>query len=124
MHSRAGISPPLDSVCSLFIDPIESQIVASKRAGADMIELHTGAFAHAATDIRVRNELDQLIAATRCAQDLSIVVNAGHGLTYQNVKPIARIKGIHELNIGHSIVARAVFVGLDRAVKEMKALIQ
>lgn len=109
---------------SLFIDPDKRQIDATKKMGVDMIELHTGCYANSKTDVALRRELEKLKDATRYAQGLGLVVNAGHGLTYQNVKPIAQIDGIEELNIGHSIISRAIFVGLYQAVKDMKAIIE
>lgn len=103
---------------SLFIDPDAAQIHASKELGADMIELHTGSYAEKWRESDV--ELKRLIEGTALARELGLVVNAGHGLTYWNVRPIAEIQGMHELNIGHSIVSRAVLVGMERAVREMK----
>jgi pyridoxine 5-phosphate synthase len=108
---------------SLFIDPDPRQVEAAKRAGAPVIELHTGAYADAAGAARAR-EFERLRAAARLAASLGLTVNAGHGLTYHNVAPIAAIPEIVELNIGHAIVARAVLDGLRTAVGEMKALMQ
>ena len=108
---------------SLFIDPDQVQIEAARRAGAPVIELHTGAYADAAGGARAR-ELERLRTASRFAASLGLTVNAGHGLNYQNVEPIAAIPEIIELNIGHSIIARAVFDGLDRAVRDMKELMR
>jgi pyridoxine 5-phosphate synthase len=108
---------------SLFIDPDQAQIEAARRAGAPVIELHTGAYADAAGGSRAR-ELERLRAASKFAASLGLTVNAGHGLHYQNVEPIAAIPEIIELNIGHSIIARAVFDGLGSAVREMKALMR
>lgn len=104
---------------SLFIDPDRAQIQASADLGAHFIELHTGTYAE--TWRESDRELSRLAAGAAFAQELGLVVNAGHGLTYWNVFPVASIPGMHELNIGHSIVARAVLVGLERAVREMKA---
>lgn len=109
---------------SLFINPERSQIEASKKTGAGIIELHTGNYAEGRLDTKVKKELNRLKDAVKYGLDLGLVVNAGHGLTYQNVVPVARIPGIEELNIGHSIVSRAVFVGLEMAVREMKELIK
>jgi pyridoxine 5-phosphate synthase len=106
---------------SLFIDPEESQIEAVRRAGAPVIELHTGAYANASGAARAR-EFERLRAAARFAASAGITVNAGHGLNYHNVEPIAAIPQIVELNIGHSIVARSVFDGLAKAVRDMKDL--
>ena len=108
---------------SLFIDPDQVQIEAARRAGAPVIELHTGAYADAAGGARAR-ELERLRTASKFAASLGLTVNAGHGLNYQNVEPIAAIPEIIELNIGHSIIARAVFDGLDRAVRDMKELMR
>jgi len=106
-------------VVSLFVDPISSQIEASAKTGADFIEIHTGAYAgHRSEDQRSR-ELDKINKATDLAVGLGLMVNAGHGLDYQNVGNIVKIDGIEELNIGFSIIARAVFVGLEKAVEEM-----
>ncbi len=104
---------------SLFIDPEERQIRAACRAGAPVIELHTGAYAEAEGAARDR-ELSRVRAAAAMAAAEGLVVNAGHGLNYHNVAPIAAIAQIVELNIGHAIVARAVFDGLARAVRDMK----
>ena len=109
---------------SLFIDPLEQQIMASKETGADMVELHTGRYSDAPTDAARLSELKKVALAARVASNLGLLVNAGHGLHYDNVVNIAAIPQIEELAIGHSIVARAVFVGLDRAVRDMIELIQ
>ncbi|WOG25559.1 pyridoxine 5'-phosphate synthase [Endozoicomonas sp. 8E] len=107
---------------SLFIDPDLDQIEASVEAGAPVIELHTGAYADAETPEAMQAELDRLKKATDFALSKGLIVNAGHGLNYQNVEPVAAINGINELNIGHSIIGRALFTGLKTAVKEMKTL--
>ncbi|MEP7312895.1 MAG: pyridoxine 5'-phosphate synthase [Pseudomonadota bacterium] len=106
---------------ALFIDPDEAQVDASAAARADAVELHTGSYAEARGAQRAR-ELQRLLAAARHAAALGLQVHAGHGLDYQNVQPVAAISQIVELNIGHAIVARAVFSGLAAAVGEMKAL--
>ncbi len=127
---------------SLFIDPDPEQIAAAHAVGADQIELHTGPYAEvslrpgwtqpASSDARLRGqftpgadrvaaELARLETAGRQARSLGLILAAGHGLTYWNVAPVAAIEGMHELNIGHSIIARAVLVGMERAVREMKA---
>ncbi len=108
---------------SLFIDAERRQIDAAVRAGAPVIELHTGGYAGANSPGRRRRELERIRAAAEYAAGRGLRVNAGHGLNYDNVGPIAAIAQIGELNIGHAIVARAVFVGLGRAVREMKALL-
>jgi len=108
---------------SLFIDPDASQVEAAKRAGAPVIELHTGAYAGAAGSRRAM-EFERVRSAAQHAASLGLGVNAGHGLNYHNVQPIAAIREIVELNIGHSIVARAVFDGLSKAVRDMKELMR
>ena len=107
---------------SLFIDPEETQIAASADAGAHAIELHTGRYAEHVDPVATGGELALLTAAAARARALGLEVNAGHGLRYDNVGPIATIAGIAVLNIGHSIVARAVLVGMEQAVREMRAL--
>jgi pyridoxine 5-phosphate synthase len=106
---------------SLFIDPNVAQIEAARAAGAPVIELHTGAYADAAGGARAR-EFERLRTAAKAAASLGLTVNAGHGLNYHNVEPIAAIPEIIELNIGHSIVARAIIDGLAKAVRDMKEL--
>jgi pyridoxine 5-phosphate synthase len=106
---------------SLFIDPDPVQLDAAKEAGAPVVEIHTGAYADA-TGERQGDELDRVIEAAAYAQSLGLTVHAGHGLNYDNVQPIAAIGEIVELNIGHSIIARAVFDGIATAVSEMKRL--
>jgi len=108
---------------SLFVDPDDSQIAASKKAGADWVEIHTGAYANARTDRDRVREFDKIVEAAKLAASLGLRVGAGHGLNYVNVKPIARIAEVEELNIGHSIISRASLVGLERAVREMIALL-
>jgi pyridoxine 5-phosphate synthase len=101
---------------SLFIDPTRAAVEQSKKLGVPAIELHTGAYAH---DPGSPRTIDALGDAARRGADLGIAVHAGHGLTVANVGPVAAIPEIEELNIGHSIISRSVFVGLGRAVKEM-----
>jgi len=105
---------------SLFIDPDPAQIAAAAQVGARWVELHTGRYAEAASAAQRQVELDHLEKGCQQALQLGLRVNAGHGLTYWNVGPVARIPGMEELNIGHSIISRAVLVGLDRAVREMR----
>lgn len=107
---------------SLFIDPDEKQIDAAKRCNAPVIEIHTGAYADATSVAAQQAELIKITKATAYAHQLGIQVNAGHGLNYQNVGPIAAIPEMVELNIGHAIVAHAIFVGFETAVREMKRL--
>nr|WP_060483082.1 pyridoxine 5'-phosphate synthase [Pseudomonas sp. NBRC 111119] len=108
---------------SLFIDADERQIEASRRVGAPAIELHTGRYADAHTPTEVAQELERIVQGAAFGIDQGLIVNAGHGLHYHNVEAIAAIKGINELNIGHALVAHALFVGFKAAVAEMKALI-
>jgi pyridoxine 5-phosphate synthase len=103
---------------SLFIDPSMEEIAASNKAGADMIELHTGDYCEAARDDR-RKQLERLVEGAALAADLGLRVAAGHGLHYHNVREVADIPEVEELNIGHSIISRAVFVGIDAAVRQM-----
>ena len=107
---------------SLFVDPDPRQIAASHAVGATVVELHTGRYCEVRGDA-VAAELRQLVAAAERAHGLGLVVNAGHGLTVGNVGPIARLPQLHELNIGHAIVARAVLIGMAAAVREMRAAI-
>ncbi len=108
---------------SLFIDPDPAQIEISKALGVQAVELHTGAYADAETPELQQRELEKIREAGKLAIDCGLQLHMGHGLTYRNVIPIARIPGVGELNIGHSIVARAVMVGFQKAVQEMKALV-
>jgi pyridoxine 5-phosphate synthase len=113
-------------IVSLFLDPDPAQLEAAAGLGAEAIELHTGAYARATLKHEVqqtRNELEKLTTAGKQVRDAGLTLNAGHGLTYRNVKPVAAINGMHELNIGHSIIARAIMVGLEQAVRDMKRLI-
>ncbi len=107
---------------SLFVDPDETQIRAAQESGSPVIELHTGAYADAADVQRQQEELEVIRHAAQFASGIGLRVNAGHGLHYHNVQPVAAIPVIEELNIGHSIVANAVFFGLASAVREMKQL--
>ena len=109
---------------SLFIDPIKSQIDASCKLGVDIIELHTGRYANARTPQAMKRYLEELRQMARYAKAKGLIVNAGHGLDYNNVAAVAGILELEELNIGYSIVCRAALVGLGRAVREMKALIK
>ena len=108
---------------SLFIDPEPRQLEAAVEAGAPVVELHTGSYADAEGDEQ-HQELERIVAAAKIGADLGLTINAGHGLHYGNVGPVASIPQIVELNIGHAIVSRAVFDGLARAVGEMKRLMQ
>ena len=108
-------------VVSLFIDPDQDQVSAAARADADLVELHTGAYAEAKEHKAQRAEMARLIKTATLARELGLRVNAGHGLNYLNVGPVAAIQEVEELNIGHSIIARGVLVGMERAVREMLA---
>ncbi|KXE09735.1 pyridoxine 5'-phosphate synthase [Pseudomonas aeruginosa] len=110
------------SEVSLFIDPDPRQIEASARVGAPAIELHTGRYADAEDSEEQARELQRVREGVALGRSLGLIVNAGHGLHYHNVEPVAAIDGINELNIGHAIVAHALFVGFRQAVAEMKAL--
>jgi pyridoxine 5-phosphate synthase len=105
---------------SLFIDPDAAQIDASHALGADAIEFQTASYSEAVGEPAVTRELEKLRAAAARAVGLGLHVHMGHGLNYWNVQPVVRIAGVEELNIGHSIVSRAVLVGMERAVREMK----
>jgi pyridoxine 5-phosphate synthase len=109
---------------SLFIDPDLDQVKAAHRAEADAVELHTGRYCEARLAADRRRELARLVDACKAAAKLGLKVAAGHGLNYQNVLPVAAIAEIEELNIGHAIVAHAVLVGMERAVREMKELLR
>jgi pyridoxine 5-phosphate synthase len=111
-------------IVSLFIDPDPDQIKAANKVGADYIEIHTGAFADAANWKDEQLELIKIENAVKLARKLDLGVNAGHGLNYINVKKVAAIGGIEEFNIGHSIMSRAILVGLDKAVRDMSELVR
>jgi pyridoxine 5-phosphate synthase len=124
LDSLSGVVPPLRAAgirVSFFIDPEARQIDAASRLGADAVEIHTGAYADALTPPGRAAELQRIRDAAQRAHAVGLIVNAGHGLTLDNVAPIAGIPVVYELNIGHSIVADALFVGLEEAVRRMKA---
>ncbi len=108
---------------SLFLDPEPAQIEAAAELLVDAVELHTGRYALVKDDAK-EAELTRLAAGGQLIRQLGMALHAGHGLNYHNVKPVAQLTDMHELNIGHSILSRAIFVGMERAVREMKALIQ
>ena len=108
---------------STFITPDNEQIIASAQAGCDAVELHTGMYANARRDKAVGKRLNELARGRDLSMENKLIVHAGHGLTYRNIAPVARIAGLCEFNIGHSIVARAVLVGMREATAEMIALI-
>ena len=112
-----------DILVSLFIDPDPTQIKGAHKISADLIEIHTGKYANSRGKER-QTELHEIMEAAKLASKLGMGVNAGHGLDYTNVTAISQIPEIEELNIGHSIISRAVLVGLERAVREMKSLIR
>lgn len=108
---------------SLFIDPDMNQIRAAQKVGADAVELHTGRYANSRQPEEIKKEFDAILEGSQLAHKLGLEVNAGHGLNYHNVQPLTSIREIVEFNIGHSIISRAVLVGLEQAVREMKALV-
>jgi pyridoxine 5-phosphate synthase len=109
---------------SLFVDPDLAQIEAARQIGADAIEIHTGSYCDAESAAGEREELAKIASSIGAGRDLGLIVNAGHGLNYRNIAPVVALGGVEEFNIGHSIVARAVLVGIDRAVREMVALVR
>jgi pyridoxine 5-phosphate synthase len=109
---------------SLFIDADPGQIRAGRAVGAGYVEIHTGKYADETDEEKRSREFQRIVRAVRQALRLKLRVNIGHGLNYRNVLPFREVKGIEEYSIGHSIISRAVLVGLDRAVREMKKLIQ
>lgn len=112
-----------DIEVSIFIDPDTNQIDTARETGAGIIEIHTGMYANALSRNEIEKERDKIINAARFAKEIGLKVSAGHGLNYKNVQGIAGIKEIEELNIGHSIISRAIFIGMEAAVREMKNLI-
>jgi pyridoxine 5-phosphate synthase len=119
------ISPLLEQgiIISMFIDPDSKQVEASAATGAQFIELHTGQYAEAFNTPEEEPAYKNLESAAQLADELGLKINAGHGLNYQNVKRILKIANLEELNIGHSIISKAVFVGLDKAVRDMKNIL-
>ena len=115
---QAGVS------VSLFLDPDPRQIEEAARLAVDAVELHTGQYALAPPGAEQEKELANLQQVGALVRHAGLTLHAGHGLTYRNVRPVAAIEGMHELNIGHSIVARAIMVGLEEAVREMKRLVE
>jgi len=111
-------------VVSLFIDPERTQILKAKESGATVIELHTGKYAHGSNKTKKHAELKKLKTMAAYGRSLGLSVSAGHGLKYHDTKPVAKLKDIEELNIGHSIISRAVFTGLESAIREMRAIIR
>ncbi len=129
VRHRQSLAPQIELLqqagilVSLFVDPDLEQLKASARLKADFVEVHTGAYCEARGKDQAA-QLAKLEQAIMAARKLGLGVNAGHGLNYRNIVPLARISGIEEFNIGHSIVSRAVLVGMDRAVREMAALVR
>lgn len=123
-HVRDAVAQLLDAGIrvSLFIDPEANQIEAARKTGATVIELHTGAYAESSDPAVINAELARLRSGIALGVGCGLRVNAGHGLHYENVQTIAALPGIAELNIGHAIVARAVFDGWEKAIRDMKAL--
>ncbi|MBX2991756.1 MAG: pyridoxine 5'-phosphate synthase [Bacteroidetes bacterium] len=113
-----------DIEVSVFVDPIAEQIGAAHEIGSDMIEIHTGEFANARTEKEQRELLDVVKKAAQLGKELGLAVNAGHGLNYTNIIPFRSIGEIDEVSIGHAVISRAVFVGIERAVQEMRRLVQ
>lgn len=113
----------LGVVVSLFIEPERHIVETSRETGADFVEFHTGTYCNARDEGEAQKELDRIYRAAHHALDIGIRVNAGHGLNYRNLPPILATPGLEELNIGHSIIARAVFTGLANAVREIADLI-
>ena len=109
---------------SLFVDPDEQQIAAAKKTRAAWVEIHTGAYANATTENERAAEFGKIMESAALAASLGLRVGAGHGLNYVNVRAIARIREVEELNIGHSIISRASLVGIERAVRDMRELVQ
>jgi pyridoxine 5-phosphate synthase len=130
MQQRQSLQKPIEMlrqagiVVSLFIDPDMEQIKAAHRLGAEVIEIHTGNYCDAVSSEVRRSELARIEAAVRGGRKLGLGISAGHGLDYRNVGAVVALGGIEEYNIGHSIVSRAVLVGMEQAVREMAALVR
>ncbi len=123
LENIIGLLHEGEIIVSLFIDPDPRQIKGAHKISADRIEIHTGPYANSRGTVQ-KNELHQIMEAAKLASKLGMGVNAGHGLDYMNVAAIGQIPEIEELNIGHSIISRAVLVGMESAVREMKSLIK
>ncbi len=109
---------------SLFIDPVREQIAAARDVEADTVEIHTGEYANARNESEQTELLEAVRSAARYARELGMTVNAGHGLNYTNILPFRTIEEIEEISIGHAVIARALFVGMERAVRDMLALVR
>jgi pyridoxine 5-phosphate synthase len=125
-HLRKAVQALKDAgvEVSIFVDPDSQQLKAAQQIEADAVEINTGAYAEATHEKERVEELEKIQNSARFASKIGLKVLAGHGLNYRNVAPVARIREIEELNIGHSIVGRAALVGMERAVREMKALLE
>ena len=125
-HLRRAVQQLHDSgvPVSLFIDPVQRQVHAAKEIGADMIEIHTGEYANARSAVQRRKHLDRIKMIARFARELGLIVNAGHGLDYTNIRSVSTIREIEEVSIGHAIIAHALYVGLEEAVREMVKLVK
>ena len=124
LRSRIAALQAVGIVVSLFVDPVRQQIEAANRVGANFIEIHTGSYCEAGDAETRALELVKIAEAIRVGKQCGLGVNAGHGLNYRNIAPVVALGGIEEYNIGHSIVSRAVLVGMERAVREMVELIR
>lgn len=127
MDQVAGVVDRLQDggiIVSLFVDPDPDQVKAASKVGADYIEIHTGSFAVAKGWKKEEQELLKIENAIKLAAKLGLGVNAGHGLNYLNIRKVAALGGVEEFNIGHSIISRAVFIGLERAVRDMVELVK
>ena len=124
LRPRIAALQAVGIIVSLFVDPVRQQIEAASHVGADTIEIHTGCYCEAGDVDSRAIELEKIAEAIRVGQQCGLGVNAGHGLNYRNIAPIVALGGIEEYNIGHSIVSRAVLVGMERAVREMVELIR
>lgn len=124
LRPRIAALQAVGIVVSLFVDPVRKQIEAASQVGADFIEIHTGCYCEAGDAESRELELAKIAEAIRVGQQCGLGVNAGHGLNYRNIAPVVALGGIEEYNIGHSIVSRAVLVGMERAVREMVELVR
>jgi pyridoxine 5-phosphate synthase len=124
LRPRIAALQAVGIVVSLFVDPVRGQIEAASQVGANFIEIHTGSYCEARDAESRALELEKIAEAIRVGQQCGLGVNAGHGLNYRNIAPVVALGGIEEYNIGHSIVSRAVLVGMERAVREMVELIR
>lgn len=109
---------------SLFIDPVTEQIQTAKEIGADMMEIHTGEYANANSRKEIHNQLNRIKAAAKLGKKLGLIVNAGHGLDYKNIKPISKIREIDEVSIGYAVIVESMYIGLENAVIKMIKLVR